>query len=75
MTASRELRRFFVEFNTERALVVFGYAVSAAIVTLFGLDLLFGWPFMRASVLFSAASAVAGLGLGWMSHNAIRDLR
>ena len=41
---------------------------------LFGLDLLVGWPFMRASLLFSGTMVACAVVLAYLSRNVARDL-
>jgi hypothetical protein len=58
----------------EQLFVWFGFAIAFCLTAAFGLDLAFGWPFLRASVLFDVACVVCGLGLAYLSWNTQRDL-
>lgn len=62
-------------FSVELAFVYASYFVSAALVLLFGFDLLTGIPFKRASVLFDVTNVICGLALGYLSWNTHRDWR
>jgi hypothetical protein len=72
---SRETIRFFDGFNGAKAFVTFGFTVAAMLGLLFGLDLLVGWPFMRASLLFSATMVACAVVLAYLSRNVVRDLQ
>ena len=62
-------------FSLEHVFVYFSYVVAALLATVFGLDLLTGIPFIRASVLFDVTNVICGLTLGYLSWNTHRDLR
>jgi hypothetical protein len=61
------LAEFFSSISLERSFTLLAFVVAALVISLFGLDLAFGWPFRRASVLFDTASTFGGAGLVYLS--------
>ena len=66
-------RKLYVSFSPGKLFTWFGFAIAAGLVTAFGSDLMFGWPFWRASVLFDATFVACGVGLAWLSWSVRRD--
>ncbi len=58
-----------------KALVISGIVVASLILLLFGLDLAVKWPFDQASKLMDIMSVICASILGYLSWNALRDLR
>jgi hypothetical protein len=54
------LQQFLASFSLERAFTLFGFTVVAILISVFGLDLVCGWPFRRASILFDSTSTICG---------------
>jgi len=67
------LEIFFESFSLVKGFTLFGFAVGALHVILFGLDLAIGWPLQRASVLYDINSVVCGLALACLSWDTFRD--
>lgn len=66
----------FLESETlAKSFIMFGFAVAAVLVLAFGMDLAFGWPFQRASLLFDSLCFVGGATLAYLSWNTLRDTR
>jgi hypothetical protein len=64
-----------VGFTIEKAFTVLGFAVGALLVLLFGVDLVIGVPFDRASLTFDIASVSSGAILLYLSLDVLRDQR
>jgi Flp pilus assembly protein TadB len=61
-------------FSIEKLFVYSSYVVAITLFVVFGLDLLTGMPFWRASLLFDVTNVVGGLTLAWLTWNTHRDL-
>lgn len=61
------LQQFFRSFSLERSFTVLGFVVAAFLVSAFGADLGWGWPFRHASSLFDASSVICGVILAYLS--------
>ena len=57
------------------AFTIFGFAVAAVLVLIFGLDLAIGVPFEQVSQLMDVTYLVCGIILGGLSWSCLRDLR
>lgn len=56
-----------------KAMCIAGLVVSALIVLLFGLDLLLGWPFGKASTTVDVGFLIAALLLAYASWTTYRE--
>jgi hypothetical protein len=66
---------FPASFSLEMAFTLLGFLVATFLISAFGSDLLFGWPFLRASLLYDVNCVVCGLALAYLSWNVLQDLR
>jgi hypothetical protein len=58
-----------------KALVISGIVVASLILLLFGLDLAVKWPFEQASMVMDVTFLICALILGYLSWNALREVR
>src|SRR5437868_1879596 len=61
------LRQFLSSFSLERSFTVLGFVVAVLLISVFGVDLVWGWPFRHASSLFDASSVFCGAALAYLS--------
>ena len=64
-----------VQFDIRMAFTLFGFAVAAVLVILFGLDLALAVPFQRVSLLMDVTYLICGITLAGLSWSCYRDLR
>jgi hypothetical protein len=64
----------FRDSGVERLLTTFAFAVAALLIVAFGLDLVTGWPFWRASKFLDVSFVACGFGLAYLSWNAHKTL-
>ena len=74
-SATHQLDDELWHFSIEKFFVYCSYAASIGFVSVFGLDLLTGIPFQRASVLYDATNVIGGITLAYLSWNCHRDLK
>src|SRR5688572_29383013 len=60
-------------FSLEKSFTLLGFLVAAFLIAAFGSDLLFGWPFLRASLLFDVNCVVCGTALAYLSWDVLQD--
>ncbi len=58
-----------------KALTISGFVVAGLLLLLFGLDLAIQWPFQKANSTMDICFLICAVILGYMSWNALRDLR
>lgn len=64
-----------VQFDLRMGFTLFGFAVAAVLVILFGLDLALAVPFQRVSPLMDVTYLICGIILAGLSWSCFRDLR
>jgi hypothetical protein len=79
MSASTESTSFSPRFQVRspmsKALTIVGMVVAAIVGLVFVLDLALSIPFERASVLMDVGALIAAGLLGYLSWDAMRDVR
>jgi hypothetical protein len=58
-----------------KGLTIMSLVVAILLFVLFGLDLIIGVPFRKASVLLDIAFVISALGLGIISWTTFRELK
>lgn len=58
-----------------KALTIAGMVVSGLVALVFAVDLAAGFPFDKASVLMDVGAIVAAALLGYLSWDALREIR
>lgn len=61
------LQQFLSSYSLERSFTVLGLVVAVFSISVFGVDLAWGWPFRHASSLFDITSVICGAGLAYLS--------
>ena len=61
------LQQFLSSFSLERSFTVLGFVVAVFLISVFGVDLAWGWPFRHASSLFDTTSVICGAALAYLS--------
>ena len=64
---------FLATFDLEKLFTLLGFSVASFLVLVFGADLVFGWPFLQASLLFDATLVMCGIALAYLSGSVLRD--
>jgi hypothetical protein len=64
-----------VQFDIRMAFTLFGFAVAAVLIILFGLDVAVAVPFQRVSPLMDVTYLICGIILAGLSWSCYRDLR
>lgn len=64
---------FLSSFNLEKLFTLFGFAVAAFLVVVFGSDLVTGWPFSNASLLFDWNCVLCGIAMAYLSWSTLLD--
>jgi hypothetical protein len=65
---------WYLESQTlEKSLTLSGFVAALIMILPFGCDLVCGWPFYHASTLFDVSSVAGGLGLAFLTWDALRD--
>lgn len=67
------LQQFLSSFSLERSLTVLGFMVAVFLISVFGVDLAWGWPFRHASSLFDTTSVICGAALAYLSWDVFRE--
>ena len=57
-----------------RALTISGMVIAGLLVLMFGMDLVIGFPFGKASMAMDVAILICAGALGYMSWDAYREL-
>ena len=58
-----------------KALTIMAIVVAILLLLLFGLDLIIGYPFGKASLLMDISFVICSLGLGYAGWNTLKDLK
>jgi hypothetical protein len=67
------LQRYFSSLSLERSFTVLGFVVAMLLISIFGVDLVWGWPFRHASSLFDTTSVICGAGLAYLSWDVFSE--
>ena len=67
--------RFQVHSPMSKALTIVGMVVAGLVALLFAVDLAVGIPFSRASMMMDIGALIAAAILGYLSWDALRDVR
>jgi hypothetical protein len=57
-----------------KGLTIMAIVVAILLLLLFGLDLIIGYPFGKASLLMDIAFVFCAIGLGYAAWNTLKDL-
>ena len=58
-----------------KALTIMAIVVAILLLLLFGLDLVVGFPFGKASLMMDIAFVLCSIGLGYAAWNTWKDLK
>jgi type IV secretory pathway VirB10-like protein len=74
-TRPHRVRALLESIFLHKTLTIFGFVVAAFLLLVFGLDLVLGWPLMRASMVMDVGACLSALLLTYVSWDTYRGLR